>query len=389
MISILLLGIIYLAFISLGLPDSILGVAIPGMQAQWGISLSAGGLISLIAICGTVISSMSSSFVIKKLGTGRITFISCLITGSALLGFSLVPAYYWLLIIALPLGLGAGSVDAALNNYVALHFKAHHMNWLHSFWGVGATLGPLIMGSMLVNRGWQAGYKTIGLIQLSLAVLLLISLPLWKKHKPVIQDFETPVQSGTPTGSVFRRRGVKEALSIMLLYCSIETGIGLWGSSFLIHVRAYSIDSAATWMAMYYGGITIGRFLSGFISFRFTNTQMIRGGVILALFGVVLLALPLPSIVTGLILILIGLGLSPIFPAMLHETPVRFGAEASQKIIGYQMGFGYMGAAILPPLIGLIVERLGMNFFPILISLIAAVLLLLSERINRIMKLGM
>ncbi len=385
MISILLLGIIYLAFISLGLPDSILGVAIPGMQVQWGISLSSGGLIAMIAVCGTVISSMASSYVIEKLGTGKITFLSCLVTGGALLGFSFAPAYFWLLLLALPLGLGAGSVDAALNNYVALHFKAHHMNWLHSFWGVGATLGPLIMGAMLVNNGWQMGYRTIGVIQLSLAVLLLLSLPLWKRHRPEVQTFVEPEASEAVSESVMRRRGVKEALLIMMLYCSVESGVGLWGSSFLIQVRSYSVESAATWMAMYYGGITLGRFFSGFFSFRFNNTQMIRGGAILSLLGALLLVLPLPAIATGFILILIGLGLSPIFPAMLHETPVRFGSEVSQKVIGYQMGFGYIGSAVIPPLMGLLVQQFGMSLLPLLISSVAAILLLLSERINRVL----
>lgn len=385
----ILLILIYLAFISLGLPDSLIGVAWPSIQAEWGLSLDAAGPIAIVLTAGTVISSFMSGYVIKKVGTGKIVFFSCLTTGLALLGFSLAPAYVWLLLLALPLGLGAGTVDAALNNYVALHYKSHHMNWLHSFWGVGATLGPVIMGQALaVGLSWQGGTRIISLVQLSLAAILFISLPVWskvgksyhavpdhKEEKHKIIDIEA-----------FKIKGVKYALMTFAFYCATELSVGLWGSSFLVHTRGIPVDTAAFWIAIYYGSITAGRFISGFVSFKVSNKNMIRYGALTALAGTLLLLLPLSKSFAIIPFILLGLGLSPIFPAMIHETPTRFGKEKSQTIIGYQMAFAYIGNIIFPPLFGMIIENVNMMLFPMLLAACASIVVFSSERLNSLAK---
>ncbi len=385
MITTVLLLIIYLAFISLGLPDSILGVAIPALRADWDIPLATTGIISMIIVGGSVISSFSSEFIIKKVGTGKIVFFSCLTTGLSLLGFSYSPSVYWLFLLALPLGLGGGTVDAALNNYVASHFKAHHMNWLHSFWGVGATLGPVIMSWNLINKSWQFGYRSISFMQLILALFLLISIPIWKKHKALKSDSTQEVINDDKV-NVFKIPGLKYAIFSMLLYCAIEFGTGLWGSSFLVSYRGFSVDSAARFVAIYYGGITIGRFLSGFVSFKLSNTQLIRYGLIIALIGVLLLILPLPKIVLGGGLVLIGFGLAPVFPSMIHETPTRFGKNLSQKIIGYQMGFAYIGSAIIPPVLGVLFQNISIGLFPLTLLIMAITLIIVTELLNRATK---
>lgn len=380
MITALLLIIIYLAFISLGLPDTIIGVTIPALQDEFGISLASGGLLSMIVIGGTVISSFMSDKIIKKFGTGKVVFISCLITGTTLFGFSQSPSFYWLLLLAFPLGFGGGTVDVALNNYVATHFKAHHMNWLHSFWGVGATIGPIIMSLKLMSDTWQSGFSTIATLQLSLTLLLLFSLSLWKKHKEIKHNEDESYSDK----NIFKNKGIKFALLTMLLYNAIEIGTGLWSSSYLISQRGLSADVSARFVALYYTGITIGRFLSGFISFKLNNTQMIRLGVFVALSGICLLLLPLPSIVLGIGIIIIGFGLAPIFPAMIQETPNRFGTVVSQKVIGYQMGFAYIGSAIVPPTLGVLYQEVSLSLFPITLLLLSISLLITTEKLNSI-----
>jgi fucose permease len=380
MTTILLLGVIYLAFISLGLPDSILGVAIPAMQADLGIGLSAGGLISMVAVIGTIVSSFSSGYVLKRLGTGTVTLVSTLMTGGALLGFALSPGYLWLVILAVPLGLGAGSVDTALNDYVAHHFRAHHMNWLHSFWGVGATLGPIIMGATLAaDQSWRSGYGVIATVQLVLSGLFAASFPLWSRHKAEGDLESSEPQNTELSGTSWRQPGVGLAFATMLLYCSVELGAGLWGASFLSKDRGLPLEAAASWMAMYYGGITLGRFVSGFISFKLSNTSLIRGGALIALAGFSLLLFPFSPPILGASFVLAGFGLAPIFPAMIHETPQRFGSAHSRKIIGFQMGFAYVGNAIIPPLLGVLFQAVSLRPFPVVFAVLGLMLLVTSE----------
>jgi fucose permease len=384
MITLFLLLIIYLAFISLGLPDSLLGVAWPLIREQWELPLDYAGMISIVTIGSTILSSLFSGRIIARFGTGKVTFISCLMTGSALLGFSVAPSFVWLFLFAIPLGFGAGSVDTALNNYVSLHFKSHHMNWLHSFWGVGATIGPLIMGRFLLNSTWQSGYRFIGSIQMVLAFILLISLPLWKLHHAHTRETQEHVEPNRSLSFIqkIRIKGVPFALLAFLFYVTAEAAVGLWGSSYLVQVKNISVGLAATWVAMYYGGITIGRLISGFVSFKLSNQQLVFYGIIVSLIGVLLMLLPLPHWIIPIALILIGLGFAPIFPSLIHETPERFGKELSQDIIGYQIAAAYLGGATLPPLFGVVAKHTSMALFPPFILLCLIFILISTTKLN-------
>ncbi|MFW6263711.1 MAG: MFS transporter, partial [Thermotogota bacterium] len=377
-----------------GLPDPLLGVAWPVMRVGWNLPLDFAGLIAIPISGSTILSSLISGFTIRKLGTGKVVYISCLLTGGALLGFSLAPSYIWLMFLGIPLGLGAGSVDAALNNYVALHFKAHHMNWLHAFWGIGATVGPLIMSaSLTTTSSWRGGYRTVAFIQLSLAVLFILFFPLWAKHKTqpgynkAVEAEQHESAKKVRMLQVFKIKGVLAAIATFMFYVTAEMAVGLWGSTFLVEVKEVAAQIAASWIALYYGGITLGRILAGFVSFKLNNVQMIRLGVGISLLGVILLLLPLPKLFILPSLLLIGLGFAPIFPSMIHETPTRFGSSVSQTVIGYQMGFGYMGSAIMAPLIGVLLRTIAVWIFPILILLCVMVVLLTTESLNNLARI--
>lgn len=385
MVTMVLLMIIYLAFISLGLPDALLGVTWPLIRTEWQMSLDAAGLISIVVTVGTIVSSLLSGKLIKRFGEGKITFFSGLMTGVALLGYAMAPSYIWFVFLALPLGFGAGSVDTALNHYVALHFKAHHMNWLHSFWGVGATAGPVLMAMILTQTGsWRTGYQTVALIQLALAAVLFISLPLWKKHDALTQEKE-PAASAPPIKThALKIKGVPYALLVFLFYCAAEYAMGLWGSSYLVQTKGVSLETAARWVAFYYAGITVGRVLSGFISFRLSNTLMITLGLLIALLGGGLLFIESSAVFTMIAFVLIGLGFAPVFPSMTHETPRRFGKEQTQHIIGYQMASAYIGIAVFPPLLGFVIEKTSMAVFPVFIISCILIQLVLTMQLNKV-----
>lgn len=380
----LLLIIIYLAFISLGLPDSLLGTAWPVMHLEFGVSLDKAGLVYPTITVGTIISSFLSGKVVARFGVGKVTMVSTLMTAIAIFGFYLSPGFIWLFIFAIPLGLGAGSVDAALNNYVALHYRAAHMSWLHCFWGVGATASPIIMGEMITKfDSWRSGYFIVGILQFSLAIILLVSLPLWKKvaknDKKVALE-ETPKKKEAK--SPLKIKGVKYALGTFFFYCGVEAMVGLWGSSYLVEIKDIQPGLAATWISLYYGGITLGRFLSGFVTFKLSNKMMIRLGQIISGTGVALLLLPLPASVSLVGLILIGLGFAPIFPSMIHETPTSFGAKNSQSIIGYQIAFAYIGTTLLPPIFGFMASIITIGLFPIVAVVIILAMMTCTERMN-------
>ncbi len=390
--------IIYLAFISLGLPDSLLGAAWPVMQIDVKAPLAAAGIVSMTIAGGTIFSSLASGTVIKRLGTGKVTFISCLMTASALLGFSLAPSLFWLILLAVPLGLGAGSVDAALNNYVAIHYQAHHMSWLHCFWGVGATVGPVIMAQFIAGQNaWRSGYLTISIIQFTLTVLLFLTLPLWNRmenagaNSPAasgeVSDERSDLSPETePTPKLLKLNGVRPALVAFLFYCGTEASLGLWGGSFLVNIKGLPPSTAARWVSLYYAGITAGRLISGFVTMKLANIILIRMGQIIALAGAVLLLLPLPAFCSLGGFILVGLGCAPIYPCMLHETPTRFGSEHSQTIIGYQMAVAYTGSTFLPPLVGLIASGSTMRIVPFFLAFFIVFMLVGSERVNALMR---
>ena len=381
MFSILLLIIIYLSFISLGLPDSLLGSAWPSMYNLLNVPLHYAGFISMIIAGGTVISSIFSERIIRRWRTGIVTAVSVLMTAAALIGISLSGSFFMLCLFAVPLGLGAGSVDAALNNYVALHYKARHMSWLHCFWGVGASIGPIIMSSFLINNSlWNSGYRTIGIIQFCLVLLLFISLPLWETNK---KTENTARNNSIKFSKLFKIAGVKEILIAFFCYCSIETIAGLWGASFLVMEKGISPETAARWIALYYIGITSGRFISGFITIKLNNRQMVRLGQIIIGCGITVLVLPFGNVTLLPGLFMIGLGCAPIYPSLLHETPKNFGVEYSQAMMGIQMGSAYIGTTIMPPIFGWFASYMSFNIFPFFIGIILAVKIIMVEVLNR------
>lgn len=390
----LFLIVIYLSFISLGLPDSLLGVAWPIMRSDIGASFGSAGIISMVIAGGTIVSSLFSGSIIQKLGTGNVTLISCLMTAGALVGFSVAPSLFWFTVLAIPLGLGAGAVDSALNHYVASHYKAHHMSWLHSFWGVGAMLGPIIMSYTMANQGsWRQGYTTVAIIQFGLVVILLVTLPLWKRvaalqqsSAGIEQQEDEEAHLAAYKGHPIQIKGVKFTLVAFLFYCGVEATVGLWGASYLVGARNISVETAASWVSLYFGGITAGRFLSGFVTMKISNRKLILIGQLIALSGGVLLLLPLPDTLTFIGFILIGLGLAPIFPGLLHETPARFGKEQSAKLMGYQMAAAYTGTTFLPPLFGLIASNTTISLFPFVALIFILLMLFGSEQVNRILK---
>lgn len=383
----LLLIIIYLAFISLGLPDSLLGSAWPVMQTDLSVTLPSAGVIFMIISCGTIISSLFSGRLIKKFGTGKLTFISATMTAAALLGFSVSHSFIWLCIMAIPLGLGGGSVDAALNNFVALHYKAKHMSWLHCFWGIGATLGPVIMSLFIAkNNDWEKGYFTIATIQFCVVFIIFVTLPLWKGiEKGYDKTYEE--EKNTENKSALKIPGVKLALVSFVFYCATESTAGLWGSSYLVNYKGLSAGQAARWISLFYAGITLGRLLSGFLTIKFNNRILIRLGQCICIIGAICLLLPLPTYFSMIGLMLVGLGCAPIYPCMLHETPKRFGKTASQSIMGLQMGFAYMGSMFMPPILGLLAAKTSIAIFPYFLLCCMIVMLVGSEKINKFIKI--
>lgn len=382
MTTLLLLVVIYIAFISLGLPDSLLGTAWPAMRSSLRLPLEAAGLFIMITTLATAISSFVSGHVIGRLGTGRVTFISCVLTGSMLVGYSMASSYAWLLVLTIPLGFGAGAVDTGLNNYVAKYFSSRHMNWLHCFWGVGASVGPAVMTYAITGFGnWRPGYRWIGLTQLVLSLILLISLPLWKeKEREAPQEHPHPADGAG--GNILRQKGVWLSIVAFPLYIGVEAGTGVWLGSLLVEGRGISQATAGLWISFFYGSITVGRLLSGFITSRFSNRQMIRGGLLIAIVGSALLAVPLKFLILPGI-ILIGLGCAPVFPGMVHETPRRFGSSQSEVITGYQVGMAYLSGFAIIPLIGLLAGRISLETVPWCVLAFGVLTLLGTERLNQ------
>lgn len=379
----LLLIIIYIAFISLGLPDSLLGSAWPVIHTDLGLPVSSAGFIFMVISGGTIVSSLFSDKLIRRFGTGKVTTVSVFMTAFALLGIYFSPHAFWIFLFAVPLGLGAGAVDSALNNFIALHYKATHMNWLHCFWGIGATSGPIIMSLFLAKAsGWRSGYLTIAIIQFVLVFLLLCSLPLWKKFEKdaALVETETIV---TKPGALLNMRGAKPALISFFCYCAVEATTGLWGSTYLVKIHNLSAETAAQWISLYYLGITAGRFLSGLFAMKFSNKQLIRLGQIICILGSITLLFGFSPYFQLGGLILIGLGCAPIYPAMLHETPNRFGKELSQSIMGIQMATAYVGSTFMPPVFGLLAKTISFKALPFFLIILVALMIFTSERISR------
>lgn len=396
----LLLAIIYLAFISLGLPDSLLGSAWPTMYQQFGVPISYAGIISMIISAGTIVSSLQSDRLTKKLGTGKVTAISVAATAVALFGFSFSHSFWALCLWAIPYGLGAGSVDASLNNYVALHYESRHMSWLHCMWGVGATAGPYIMGIALsMGQGWNMGYRYIGIIQVVLTAVLVFSLPLWKGRKSTTENLQnaemeqllenvsekadTTAEKALSLREILKITGAKEVMLCFFCYCALEQTAGLWASSYLTLHKGVSSETAAIFASLFYIGITVGRAISGFITMKLNDTQMVRLGQSIIVLGIMAMVLPGSNVLALAGLILIGLGCAPIYPCVIHSTPAHFGADKSQAIIGVQMAFAYIGILAMPPLFGVLASRISVALLPCYLFAILVVMVIMHELLTK------
>jgi len=359
----LLLAVIYLAFISLGLPDSLLGTAWPVMYVELGLPVSASGIISMIISLGTIVSSLQSYRFTHRFGTGRVTAVSTALTALALLGFSVSNSFWMLCLFAIPYGLGAGSVDASINNYVAVHYASRHMSWLHCMWGVGASISPYIMSAALTGSGWPTGYRTVGIIQICLTVVLFATLPLWNRQKAAAEQEKTIADKPLTLRQIFSIPGVTALIVTFFCYCALEQSAFFWSASWLVLHHGLAVEQAASLAGLLFIGMTVGRAISGFVTMKLNDRQMIRLGCVIIAAGLIIALLPLgePAIFLGLLLI--GLGCAPIYPSIIHSTPTLFGADRSQAIIGVQMAAAYTGSLVMSPLFGVLADFISPALF--------------------------
>ena len=380
----LLLPIIYLSFISLGLPDALLVAALPTMCAEFNAPVSYAGIVSVTISAGTILSSLMSDRMTRRFGTAKVTAASVAMTAAALFGFSLCGNFWLLLLWAIPYGLGAGSVDASINNYVALHYASRHMSWLHCMWGVGASIGPYIMGCALEGgQGWNMGYRYIALMQAVLTAVLLLSIPLWKKR-----DTASTAKNGGAAAALSLREilaipGAKEIMLAFFCYCALEGTAMLWSATYLVRHAGLHEERAASLASMFFLGITAGRALSGFMTYKFSDMNMIRIGQAVILTGVAAMLLPLGEFAALAGLLLVGLGCAPIYPSVIHSTPDHFGEENSQAIIGVQMASAYLGSLCAPPVFGLIANHISASLLPVYLGVILFVMVIMCEQLNK------
>ncbi len=380
----LLLVVIYLAFIGLGLPDSLLGSAWPSMYGEFGVPVSFAGIISMTIAAGTVVSSLLSDRLSKRFDAGKITAVSTAVMAMSMFGFSVSGSFFALCLWAIPYGLGAGSVDAALNNYVALHYPSRHMSWLHCMWGIGTIVGPNVMGYVLTNgNSWNAGYRSMAVLQLLLTVILVVSLPLWKKNhcREKIEEAAKASAKPLPLRKVFGIPGAKEVMLTFFCYCAVEQTAMLWGSSYLVLHHGVAVETAARFASLFLIGITVGRAVNGFMTYRFSDTQMIRIGQAVMAAGIIALLIPIGGRLAFIGLILIGVGCAPIYPSIIHSTPEHFGADKSQALIGVQMASAYVGTCLMPPLFGLIANHISIALLPVYLAAVLAVMAVMHERL--------
>lgn len=381
----LLLVILYVVFISLGLPDSLLGSAWPAMRGQIDAPLSYAGVISMIIAGGTIVSSLLAHRLLNKMGTGLVTAVSVLLTAMALFGFSFSSAFWMLCLWAVPYGLGAGAVDAAVNHFAALYLSSRHMNWLHCCWGVGAAISPAIMGHALTNNlGWESGYRTVAIIQTVLTAVLFLSLPLWRRSRTDASAERADSPAPTLRG-IIRLPGVPFVLLAFFGYCALEATTGLWASTYLALNRGVAPDIAARYASLFFLGITGGRFLGGCVSDRIGDKNMIRLGLVVIFAGVLAIGSPFgPDWLCLAGLMIVGLGGAPIYPCIIHATPFHFGADKSQAIIGLQMASAYTGTTFMPPLFGVVADRFGVGLLPVFLLVFTALMLFMTEKLNRV-----
>ena len=373
--TVLLLVVIYIAFIGLGVPDSLIGSAWPAIHTELNIPVEMVSILTFLISGCTVLSSMFSTRILNKLGTAKVTAFSTAMTALSLFGFSLAPSFWFMIPLAIVLGLGAGAIDSGLNNYVALHCKASHMNFLHCFYGVGVSLSPYIMSQAFENVGWRGGYRYAFYVQSAIAILLIISLPMWKKSSSEEQEEEEKGVSLTLL-QMAKNRDVQKVWVIMLMTNAIEYACGVWGSTYLVEEKGFSIEKGALALTIYYVGMSLGRFLSGLLANKIKTWKRIFIGSVILAPAIVIMLLPLPNIFAVLGLFLIGLGNGSIYPNMIHLTPHNFGKEVSQSIMGSQIAFAYIGVMLAPPMVSLISGVFGIKVYPVLLALLYVVMVI-------------
>jgi len=379
----LLLAVIYLSFISLGLPDGLLGAAWPVMCVEMDVPVSYAGLISITIAAGTIVSSLLSDSLTLRFGAGKVTAVSVAMTALALLGFSVTKSYWMLFVWAVPYGLGAGSVDASLNNYVALHYASRHMSWLHCMWGLGAMIGPYIMGFALSGgQSWSMGYRYVGFIQIGVTAILICSLPIWKKRSGMNEAEEATAAKPLGLAQIVKIPGAKEVLLAFFCYCALEQTAMLWGSTYLVRRIGMDEQRAASLASLFFIGISTGRFLSGFLTYKLSDENMIRLGQGIIGVGIAVMLLPIGEAAAIAGLLLIGFGCAPIYPCVIHSTPAHFGEENSQAIIGVQMASAYTGILIMPPLFGLVANHISISLMPAYLAAILVLMAVMCERLN-------
>lgn len=383
----LLLAIIYIAFISLGLPDSLLGAAWPSIYTDFGVPLSYAGIVSMLIAFATIVSSLQSDRLTRKFGTGKVTAVSVGMTAAALLGFSMSRSFVMLCVLAVPYGLGAGCVDASLNNYVALHYESRHMSWLHCMWGVGATLGPYIMGAALTGAGgWNSGYFYVCVVQIALTAVLIFSLPLWKAPKANEAESSSAHGKALSLLEIIRIPGAKQVMLCFFCYCALEQTAGLWVSSYITLSKGFAPEAAAGFASLFFIGITAGRAAGGFITVKLNDVQMVRMGQIIIALGIAAMLLPGAKEISLLGIGLIGLGCAPVYPCLIHSTPAHFGAERSQAIIGVQMASAYIGTCVMPPLFGFLASVFSVALLPFYLLAVLLVMIVTHLMLGRINK---
>lgn len=378
----LLIAVIYLSFISLGLPDSLLGSAWPVMRSGMNVPLSYAGIVSTVICLGTITSSLLSDRLTKWLGTGLVTAISVTMTAVALFLFSVSSRFWHLIVFAVPYGLGAGGVDASLNNYVALHLKARHMSWLHCMWGVGAAVSPYIMGYAITGgTGWNQGYFIVAVIQICLSAVLFISLPLWKKCAKSTVGEEEKLEKTAPLKlrEVVKIKGAVTCFFCFFCYCALEQTTMLWASSYMISHNGITAENAAVYASLFFIGITAGRGINGFLTLKFGDKALIRTGLALITVGVALIIVPHVRALTVAGLIIIGLGCAPVYPCIIHMTPALFGETKSQAMIGVQMACAYTGSCVAPPLFGLLANHVTARLLPAYLSVFLVLMIIMHE----------
>jgi len=382
----LLLTLIYICFISLGLPDSLLGSAWPVLHAEISVPISYAGIVSMTISLGTILSSLFSDKLLQRFGSGRVTAVSITMTALGLFGFSISTGFWMLILWSIPYGLGAGGVDAILNNYVALHYKPQHMSWLHCMWGVGASISPYIMSFALIRLNhWNYGYLIVSIIQAVLSAVIFISIPLWNKEKAASEadsSTETPEKALT-FKEIFRIKGAVPCFLMFFCYCAMEVTASLWASTYLVQRWLFTPEAAAGYACMFYLGITFGRLINGFLAMRFSDHLLIRVGLGVIASGILLLLLPFHAVFTLIGFAAIGLGCAPVYPCIIHMTPAVFGKDKSQSMIGVQMAFAYIGFLAMPPLFGFIAEQTSIALLPAYLLVFLALVFIMHERVIR------